>query len=409
MHHWRLWLVFLLVLIQATPVYPISDSARLVETTFSFVVASQPLNEEARVECPETVRHTAIRTYTGIDTANASAALDGILWRDLVVNGVPCLNSPAQEASTYFKDRPSSPPDTPAAQAEPFFLVGQDNAARRCGPFAAKFPARYSFTNDFPRFKQRFIDESIIPSNAELPDEVANPIRGDIYMLSRQFSPSSGTVQSQIVCTYLAATPTPTPEMTPSMTEDDGSVCFPACATVLDDKNRIVQMMHLRLGDRVQVSASGQTSPIISFSHHDHEIWTTVSTIHVSGPPGDLGSNRTILSASRSHLLRLPDGSMHPIGALRRGDSVLLSGGHIGRIERTSSKLAKGLYSPVTAHGDIVVNGIVATCYTTSLRAEVAHALLVPVRALFHTATRASFGRPEWCAVIDLFRKGFFS
>lgn len=82
----------------------------------------------------------------------------------------------------------------------------------------------------------------------------------------------------------------------------------------------------------------------------------------------------------------------------------MLSGKRIGRVERVFFELAMGLYSPVTAHGDVVVDGVVASCYTTSVRAQAAHAFLAPIRALFAAAVGAGISGPEWCGVIDVLR-----
>lgn len=403
-------LSFVLVLtIALTGVRAISDSARRVETTFLFILASQPDNPQVPSECPSTIRHTTIERYQGIKATDPSAILDGIVWQDLVANGVTCLDSPAREASTYFEDRTPSPPDTPADTANPWFLVGVDNSARRCGPFAPKYPARYLFTDDMPRFKQRFIDTGVIPSNIELPDSIANPVRGDIFMISQQFSPQpEDTVYSRIACIFQAATPAPTPESTPaSMTDDGGSVCFPAHATVWDEQGNRIPMDQLRLGDRIQVTSAGMISPVISFSHRHDNILARTIVLSISGRSSQPYPNITTFSASSSHLLRLPDGSLCPVGLMRRGDSIILAGGNIGRVERVSSQLAKGLYSPMTAHGDIVVDGVVASCYTTSLRAQIAHTLLVPVRALFSAALAIGLPKAEWCNIIDVLRRIF--
>jgi hypothetical protein len=44
---------------------------------------------------------------------------------------------------------------------------------------------------------------------------------------------------------------------------------------------------------------------------------------------------------------------------------------------------ATGLYNPQTIHGDIVVDGIVASTYTTAVDPQVAHGLLAPLRVLY--------------------------
>ena len=39
-----------------------------------------------------------------------------------------------------------------------------------------------------------------------------------------------------------------------------------------------------------------------------------------------------------------------------------------------------GRYAPHTIHGDLVVNGVVVSAYTTEVHPSIAHALLAPVR-----------------------------
>lgn len=49
-----------------------------------------------------------------------------------------------------------------------------------------------------------------------------------------------------------------------------------------------------------------------------------------------------------------------------------------------SSGKELGLYNPQTLDGRIVVNGIIASTYTTAVIPEAAHALLTPLRCLFN-------------------------
>lgn len=43
-----------------------------------------------------------------------------------------------------------------------------------------------------------------------------------------------------------------------------------------------------------------------------------------------------------------------------------------------------GLYNPQTLHGDIVVNGVLATTYTEAVKVNAAHALLMPARVAYN-------------------------
>jgi len=51
-----------------------------------------------------------------------------------------------------------------------------------------------------------------------------------------------------------------------------------------------------------------------------------------------------------------------------------------------SAVSAKGLYNPQTVQGDVIVNGIVSSTYTTTVEPKAAHAFLAPMRALFRVA-----------------------
>lgn len=71
------------------------------------------------------------------------------------------------------------------------------------------------------------------------------------------------------------------------------------------------------------------------------------------------------------------------------GDVVMLgdgSGTEVASVDRNVN--ARGLYNPITTSGDIVVDGLLASTYTTAVEPGISHAILTPWRAMY-----------EWCGL----------
>ena len=64
------------------------------------------------------------------------------------------------------------------------------------------------------------------------------------------------------------------------------------------------------------------------------------------------------------------------------GDKVKTATGEADEVTGVSSVWAEGLYNPHTMHGDIVVNGVQTSTYTSDIEPTLAHAALWPVRML---------------------------
>lgn len=156
----------------------------------------------------------------------------------------------------------------------------------------------------------------------------------------------------------------------------------------------------LAIGDFVQVGPDGKMSAIVSFSHQDADASALFTVVRLVGGT----RNNTVLTATPGHLVRGADGRLVAVGMLRVGDGVRLADGGVGVVGWVGSTVGDGVYSPVTAHGDIVVDGVVASCYTTAVWAGVAHALLVPVRALFGVFVGMGKRPIEWVGFVDFLR-----
>lgn len=158
--------------------------------------------------------------------------------------------------------------------------------------------------------------------------------------------------------------------------------CFPAAATAERPDGTRARMDGLRVGDRVRVAAGGGPdafSWIFLFTHAD---------------PGYAGRDFVRVEAKGRVLTAAAGHFVYKVGAdgleevdvemLKVGESVVVGGVPVV-VEKVQKVAGKGLYNPQTVHGDIVVDGFLATTYTSAVKAEVAHALLAPVRAAYMT------------------------
>ncbi len=153
---------------------------------------------------------------------------------------------------------------------------------------------------------------------------------------------------------------------------NNGSMCFPAGARVSTKQRGVVTMAELRIGDQVEVGA-GEYSAVYMFTHREE------SKMH----------EFVELETERGARLRLTAGHfVYADGALKRADEVRV-GEHVADRNSNPSRVVsigmvvdKGLYNPQTLHGDIVVEGVVASTYTRTFDKPVAHAMLAPMRAV---------------------------
>lgn len=163
----------------------------------------------------------------------------------------------------------------------------------------------------------------------------------------------------------------PTPEAVEGPSEGRRRECFPASATVQLQGGRVKRMDELRVGDRVLSSTKGEFSDVYFFSHHDRH----VSAVFVRL---EMASKRS-LSLTNGHFIYL-NGVIKPAHVARVGDLVTLEKGATERIVDVRQVKGAGLYNPHTRIGDIVVDGVLTTTWTTAVPPTIAEALLAPIR-----------------------------
>lgn len=163
----------------------------------------------------------------------------------------------------------------------------------------------------------------------------------------------------------------PTEPVSPSRAASRGNSCFPASAVIHLSSGKRIAMANLTAG--TAIAASEQIhSPVYLFTHRIPHGYRYFVRLHCS--------NGRAISLSPEHYIyangKLIAARLVSVGDMLRTVSGLDS---VTRVERTRER---GLYAPHTIHGDIVVNGIVASTYTEAVHPKLAHAVLWPLRLL---------------------------
>lgn len=156
--------------------------------------------------------------------------------------------------------------------------------------------------------------------------------------------------------------------------ESDGAnACFPPTATIELTEGRVILMADLQIGDRVRV-AGGAYSTVFAFTHRDRT--ATASYVRFTT---EFGAS---IRATPGHYLRV-NGALSSAGAVRIGDELETTDGVPTRVTEIQRESGFGLYNPQTLDGEIVVDSILASTYTTAVAPAVAHPLLAPLRIAY--------------------------
>ncbi|OSX73319.1 hypothetical protein BU14_0357s0012 [Porphyra umbilicalis] len=173
--------------------------------------------------------------------------------------------------------------------------------------------------------------------------------------------------------------------------------CFPAAARVALAGGAEARVDGLAVGAALRVggAAGGAavSSPLIAWTHHDAAAVTRFAVIAYELPAGDGGrANETVASqspartvrtlrASLGHYLYTATGDLVPAGAVAVGDTLAAADGSPARVTSVTTALGVGLYNPHPAAGELIVDGLRVSAYTTAVPPALAHAALAPVRA----------------------------
>lgn len=147
---------------------------------------------------------------------------------------------------------------------------------------------------------------------------------------------------------------------------------FPSDATVELQDGSVVSMSSVAIGDVVKVGPN-RYSKVFMFTHK-----SAVTTNHFLTLRTASGAS---LALTAGHYI-YADGSLVAASSVKIGYSVTLGNGAMDTVVSIGSMTGTGLYNPQTINGDIVVNGIVSSTYTTAVEPTFAHAILTPLRLL---------------------------
>lgn len=192
--------------------------------------------------------------------------------------------------------------------------------------------------------------------------------------------------------------------------------CFPGDAQVILEGGATKQMRHLHPGDRVLASSSTDGrgpllySPVISFLDHQPNITKIFNIIG-----SNTGHNITLTAAHLIFVADCADGLKEPrrentaegpfldpvyegrpsweaglrtafASEVKPGQCILTWQGKVATLSVVTfveERRSTGLYAPLTQHGSIVVNSVLASCYAAVDNHHLAHWVLAPLRFFY--------------------------
>lgn len=162
---------------------------------------------------------------------------------------------------------------------------------------------------------------------------------------------------------------------------DAVAACFPADATATLASGARVRMDELAIGDTVAVGG-GRFSDVFAFTHADAAAVSTFVELTVAPIEDTCSAHARALRLTPGHYLSV-NGRLAAAGTVVVGDVLVRADGSTGVVTAVATRPGRGLYNPQTLHGDILVDGVVASTYTTAVEPRLAAAALAPLRAAY--------------------------
>lgn len=154
------------------------------------------------------------------------------------------------------------------------------------------------------------------------------------------------------------------------------SACFPADAGVQLVDGRSMRMDELSIGDQVLCDDKEEYAQVIGFSHAKQSAVSFFRRVTLdSGHALDASHGHYVYVRGEGEKRRLV--RMQEVGV---GDRMILGIGTENTVVGVEDVWGYGLYNPQTSCGNIVVNGIVVSAYTSTINPATAHALLSVAR-----------------------------
>lgn len=234
---------------------------------------------------------------------------------------------------------------------------------------------------------------SIFPTDYVFPSVSPSSSSSFSFSFSSSISPTSSSSLS------MSIPPSPSPSDSNSSTiQRRRGECFPASGSVQLEDGSVKTMDLLEVGDRVLVSPESvndkRYSTVFLFTHREPSVWHDFIKICTS-------QNCLLLTSGHYIYVRQkcsnPSEVMIPAYMVQNGQCVQLGNSQWVHVNRVSNELSRGLYNPQTLQGDIVVDSIRATTYTTAMHPSTAHSIMFPLRFMFvlHRLSDIAYYKPS--------------
>ena len=194
--------------------------------------------------------------------------------------------------------------------------------------------------------------------------------------------------------------------------------CFPADAIVYSQDKGPMQMQDVRIGDRLLTytdAGEPMYDAVYMMGHKDAQSFGVFVSITAS-------NNQTIRLTPDHYIFVVRNNTMSEIPSrhVEVGDGVVVDNGSIVTVVAISRVKSRGLYNPYTMTGRIVVDGILASCHSSSMLDGFLYALgienlatgyqiaFAPIRFVYTLLGPKMFLKFEWIldAGAEIFNRG---
>lgn len=303
-----------------------------------------------------------------------STPVSALLHRDISTEAGACAGGADDYAALLsaleYESRSSVPPDRNDPLVDALLrtdaLFGTElNGDRVCGKFTLRKDALVAFVNsrDDADFLQDFAELKDGKTVALLAEANVDDPKRCVYVSNKAMAEAAA----------------------------GGGACFPADATVQLESGARRRMDGLAVGDRVHVGR-GSYSPVFMFTHR--------AAAHAGAYVELATASGARLRATAGHFVHA-GGALVRADAVRAGDVMELGDGGGDVVAGVRWVPGRGLYNPQTVHGDVVVDGLRTSTYTSAVQPEVAHALLAPLRAVYGALGWSSAALEEGAPGLD--------
>lgn len=157
-----------------------------------------------------------------------------------------------------------------------------------------------------------------------------------------------------------------------------GWLCFPGSAAVSLSDGKKKALSSVKVGDRVLVG-DGSFSRVVAFTHKDMSERARFVRLHLThGFSLRASAGHYVFTGKHSKLVAMRDVQIGDVlqTVTREGLSQWAV------VHKIDAIWDQGLFNPQTESGDIVVDGVRASCYTEAIDPVLGHSLLTLVRAI---------------------------